>query len=94
MTKRKFVVSFDDFSKCIGEGAIKIEIFSDSFGKKIRDLSTGAFAVALEGYETNIHSKLFLTMWKCRGDNVNCLVARNELDGFHNKLKALNINVA
>ena len=94
MTKRKFIASFDDFTKCIGEGAIKIEIFSESLQKKMRELTSGAFAIALEGYETNITSKLFLTMWKCRGDNVNCLVARAELDGFHNKLKALNNCVA
>jgi len=60
----------------------------------MRELSTGAFAVALEGYETDVRSKLFLTMWKCRHDNVNCLVARAELDGFQNKLKALNKSVA
>jgi len=94
MTKRKFIVSFDDFSKCLGEGAIKIEIFSENLQKNMRELSTGAFAVALEGYETDVRSKLFLTMWKCRHDNVNCLVARAELDGFQNKLKALNKSVA
>ena len=89
MTKRKYVVPYEDFVKCLGEGAIGIDIFSKSFGEKIRMLSVGAFAVALEGYETNTTTKFFLVMWKCRGDNVNCLVTRSELDGFQSKLKTV-----
>lgn len=89
MSKRKFIISADDFSKCIGEGAISIEIFSEGLREEMRELSEGAFAVALQGYENNPSKKFFFTMWKCRGDNVNCLVARAELDGFRSKLDAI-----
>ncbi len=89
MTKRNFILSHDDFSKCIGEGAIKLEIFSKGFAEEASKLSVGAFAVALQGYENNTSKKLFLAMWKCRGEHVNCLVTRSELDGFQNRLKAL-----
>ena len=89
MSKRKYVITHDDFVKCIGEGAISIDIFSKSFGDEIRKLSIGAFAVALKGYESNPTTKFFLTMWKCRGDNVNCLVARAELAGFKSKMDSL-----
>jgi 16S rRNA C967 or C1407 C5-methylase (RsmB/RsmF family) len=88
MTKRKFIIEYDDFSKCIGEGAISIEIFTKGFCEESRKMPEGAFAVALKGYETNQSKKFFLTMWKCRGDHVNCLVARAELAGFRSKLDA------
>ena len=89
MTKRKFIISHEDFSKCLGEGAISIEIFSKGLGEEMKNLSEGAFAVALQGYENNTSKKFFITMWKCRGDNVNCLVAKAELDGFRSKLDAI-----
>lgn len=89
MTKRKFVIPYADFVNCIGEGAISIDIFNSILAEEMRKLSEGAFAVALEGYEHNASKKMFLVMWKCRGDNVNCLVARAELDGFRSKLDAL-----
>lgn len=92
MTKRKYVVSHDDFEKCVGEGAISIDIFGKPFGDEIRKLSVGAFAVALQGYENKPASKLFLTMWKCRGEHVNCLVARAELAGFQSKLNSVKSN--
>lgn len=89
MSKRKFIIDHEDFSKCIGEGAISIDIFSKELKEEMNKLSSGAFAVALKGYETDYAKKLFLVMWKCRGENVNCLVARAELDGFRSKLNAI-----
>lgn len=89
MTERKFVIPYDDFVKCMGEGAIGIESFSNSLGDELRKLSEGAFVVALDEYEHIPSKKFFLTMWKCRGDNVNCLVANNELAGFRSKLESV-----
>ncbi len=83
------MIAHEDFVKCVGDGAISIDIFSKSFGDEIRNLSVGAFAVALKGYESNPTTKFFLTMWKCRGDHVNCLVARAELAGFQSKLSSV-----
>jgi hypothetical protein len=55
----------------------------------MKAISLGAFVVALEGYEEDIAKKMYLVMWKCRGDNVNCLVTKSEMAHFENKLKAL-----
>jgi hypothetical protein len=30
-----------------------------------------------------------LVMWKCRGDALNCLVAKIEMDGMNSKLRAV-----
>jgi len=89
MTKRCYVISCDNFIKCLGEGAIKIEIFSEELATQMRALSVGVFAVAFEGYERNVTKKFFITLWKCRGDHVNCLVANAELAGFQSKLNSL-----
>ena len=58
--------------------------------KEIKPLSVGAFVVALEGYETNVVKKMFLTMWRCRGEGgtVNCLVTKIEQDGIKSKVRA------
>ena len=45
--------------------------------------------MALKGYELNIAKKMYLVMWRCRGDNVNCLVNAAEMAGFHSKMKAI-----
>mmetsp|Transcript_18670 Transcript_18670/g.21229 ORF Transcript_18670/g.21229 Transcript_18670/m.21229 type:complete len:83 (+) Transcript_18670:1970-2218(+) len=82
MTKRCYVISCDNFIKCLGEGAIKIEIFSEELATQMRTLSVGAFAVALEGYERNVTKKFFITLWICRGDHANCLFTNAELAGF------------
>lgn len=90
MTKRKLVVDHDDFLRCLGgPNMIKCESFSQQLATDIRSLSGGAFAVVLRGHEQNIAKKMFLTMWRCRGDNVNCLVKQFEQDGMRTKLKAL-----
>jgi hypothetical protein len=89
MTKRKVVLDRSDFIKCMGQGAVPCSDFSDDVAKQIREFSLGAFAVALRGFEKNINKKLFLTMWRCKGDNVNCLVAKPELDGMRSKLDTI-----
>jgi len=89
MTKRKFIVSYDDFVTCLDSGAISCAAFSAPLAAQIRDTSLGAFVVALKGYETNIAKKMYLVMWRCRGDNVNCLVNKSEMGGFESKLKAI-----
>jgi hypothetical protein len=51
-------------------------------------LEPGSFVVALKGYERDVFQKLFLVMWRCRGDAVDCLVAKVEMEGMKSKLRA------
>jgi 16S rRNA C967 or C1407 C5-methylase (RsmB/RsmF family) len=89
MTTRKFVISIRDFVKCLGKGAIKLSTFTTQFAEGVRQLNTGSFVVLLEGYETDIPKKLMMVMWRCRGDNINCLVTKIERDGMRSKLRAI-----
>mmetsp|Transcript_21599 Transcript_21599/g.24954 ORF Transcript_21599/g.24954 Transcript_21599/m.24954 type:complete len:87 (+) Transcript_21599:340-600(+) len=68
--------------KCLGEGAITIEISNEELATQMCALSVGVFVVALEGYDRNVMKKIFITLWICRGDHVNCLVTNAELAGF------------
>jgi len=87
MTKRKLIADFEDFTNCLGSGAIKIDTFSEDFASQILELDLGAFVVILKGYENEISKKMMLTMWRCRGETVNVLVPKKEVDGFRGKLK-------
>ena len=89
MTKRKFVLSHDDFLHCLKDGPIRCDSFSEEVGTQFQDLSLGAFVVALRGYEKNIVKKMYLVMWRGKGENVDCLVTKAEKGGFHSKLKAI-----
>jgi len=89
MTKRKLVVNFSDFANCLNSGAIYMKTFSDTLMPQLRELSVGSFVVVLEGYENEIDKKMFLVMWRCRGDAVNCLVSQIEIDGVKSKLRAI-----
>jgi len=88
MTKRKVVAAPDDFRKCLsGNGkTIHLSIFSESFRAQVKDLSSGAFAVVMEGYEDKLSDKLAATMWKCRGESVDGLVAKVEIDEILSKI--------
>jgi hypothetical protein len=94
MTKRKIVATYGDFSKCVDAEAIRLETFTDEFADAVRKLEQGSFVVALKGYEEDVFQKLFLVMWRCRGDAVNCLVAKVEMDGVKSKLRAIPENEA
>jgi len=89
MTKRKFIVSSEDFKRCLKYGAIPCDSFSEPLCSQMKALSLGAFVVALVGYEDDITKKMYLVMWKCRGDNINCLVNKLDMVAFHNKLDVL-----
>jgi 16S rRNA C967 or C1407 C5-methylase (RsmB/RsmF family) len=91
MSKRKYVVGIQDFRTCLlGEGkTIHLSKFSDALRDKLKDLSTGSFVVILEGYEDQLEQKLMICMWKCRGESVDGLVAKVEVDGLLSKLDAM-----
>eukprot|EP00978_Attheya_sp_CCMP212_P011427 scaffold28204_cov42-Attheya_sp.AAC.2 len=90
MTKQKIVADPMDFVKCIAPGGIRLEAtFTKEFTEKVRALAVGSFVVALNGYEMDIFKKMFLVMWRCRGDAINCLVAKVEMEGMRSKLRAL-----
>jgi 16S rRNA C967 or C1407 C5-methylase (RsmB/RsmF family) len=91
MSKRKFAIGPKDFYNCLKRGsnaAIPCESFSEPICKKLRETSLGAFVFVLEGYEFDISKKMYMVMWRCRGDAVNCLVCEAEMNGFKSKLKA------
>ena len=94
MTKRKIIATYGDFSKCVRAGTIRLETFTDEFADAVRKLEPGSFVVALKGYERDVFQKLFLVMWRCRGDAVNCLVTKVEMDGLKSKLRAIPENEA
>mmetsp|Transcript_32040 Transcript_32040/g.35500 ORF Transcript_32040/g.35500 Transcript_32040/m.35500 type:complete len:597 (+) Transcript_32040:1-1791(+) len=84
------VVDVDDFVNCIGVGAFELgEGFSSDFAERVRKLPVGSFVVILRGYETAYAQKMMMVMWRCRGDNVNCLVSKVEKLGMKSKLRAL-----
>ncbi len=90
MTKRKIVAEAKSFSECFAPGAIPITKFSSpAFAEEIRNLCVGAYVVALKGFENDAANKMFCVMWRCRGDNVNCLVSKKELSGMRSKINAL-----
>lgn len=92
MSKRKFIVNSCEFKKCLlGCRMIPCDTFNPSLARGIRSLSVGAFAIVLKGFVDNIEKKMILTMWRCRGDAVNCLVTQLEQDGMKSKLEALKL---
>jgi 16S rRNA C967 or C1407 C5-methylase (RsmB/RsmF family) len=89
MTKRKIITDFDDFVNCIKDGFNQISTFSDSVAKQMRELTPGSFVVALKGYENDIQKKFYLVMHRARGDHVQCLIARPELEGIEAKVRSI-----
>ena len=89
MQKRKLVANFQDFVQCLNSGAIYLSSFSSSFAEQMRQLSLGAFVVALEGFEDDYGKKMLMVMWRCRGEAVNCLVSKIETEGMKCKLRAI-----
>lgn len=91
MKKRLFLAGVNDFRVCLsGEGkTIHLSQFSENFRVQIAALSPGSFVVVLEGYEDTLDQKLVLCMWKCRGESVDGLVAKVEVDGILSKLDSI-----
>lgn len=87
MTKRKAIADQSDFQKCLSTDGIGIDQFSEVFAESLRGFALGAFVVALKGYEADIEKKMFLIMWKNRGETVNCFVTKAEQEGIKSKLK-------
>mmetsp|Transcript_7445 Transcript_7445/g.20703 ORF Transcript_7445/g.20703 Transcript_7445/m.20703 type:complete len:941 (-) Transcript_7445:2571-5393(-) len=93
MTKRVVVADPEDFVRCLGPGGIRLSQFSADFAEAVRALSMGSFVVALRGYERNVSQKMFIVMWRCRGDAMNCLVSKAELDGMFSKLRGKGVDI-
>ena len=86
----KIILGLADFKACLSTEYINPSNFSPAVAKQYSELSSGAFVVALKGFETNVAKKMFLTMWRCRDEKgtVMCLVAKVELEGMRSKLRA------
>ena len=93
MTKRVVVADPEDYVRCLGPGGIRLSQFSPEFAEAVRALTIGSFVVALRGYERNVSEKMFIVMWRCRGDAMNCLVSKPEMDGMFSKLRGKGIDV-
>ena len=64
-TRASFVAGVQDLKTCLrGDGkTIHLGKFSESFQAKVKDLSSGSFAVVMEGFEEKLASeKLVATM--------------------------------
>lgn len=88
MTKRKIVANLEDFKLCLDPKNILLPVFSEEFAAQAKALSVGSFVVQLKGHEDDYIRKLVLSMWRCRGENVNCLVTQAEIDGMKSKLRS------
>ena len=91
MTKRKVSAGPEDFAKCISgeQQVIPITHFSPEFAAEMVPFSAGPVVVLLKGYETDYKRKMFLVMWRCRSESLNCLVSKAEMEGMKSKLAAL-----
>jgi hypothetical protein len=90
MTKRKIVADIGDFAKCVDtESNLRLELFSYDFAEQVRKLDPGSFVVALKGYENDVFRKLFIVMWRCRKEAIDCLVGKVELEGMKSKIRAI-----
>ncbi|GAX22323.1 tRNA (cytosine34-C5)-methyltransferase [Fistulifera solaris] len=90
MSKRKFVANIDDFEKCLtSERFIQIAAFSDDLQSQIRELSIGSFVLILDGYEDELQHKMVVTLWRCRTDRVDQLVAQVERDAIVAKVRSI-----
>jgi hypothetical protein len=79
--KWKIFATYDDFGgKCIELGTICLEVISDEFAESVQKLEPGSSVVVLEGYKSDVFQKLFLVMWRCRGNAMDCLVAKVEME--------------
>merc|ERR1712008_587683 len=92
MTKRKIGIDLNDFEKCLQPETIQLEAFSEKFASAARSLTMGSFVVYLNGFEDDYIKKLIVVMWRCRGDAVNCLVNKAELDGMKSKVRSVMCN--
>mmetsp|Transcript_12098 Transcript_12098/g.17201 ORF Transcript_12098/g.17201 Transcript_12098/m.17201 type:complete len:939 (+) Transcript_12098:26-2842(+) len=89
MTKRKLTAKLDDFENCMAAGGISFDNFSADFAAAMKEITVGSFIVNCEGFEEDVFHKMTLVMWRCRGEAVNCLVAKIEMDGMRSKIRAL-----
>lgn len=91
MTKRVHDVGLADFKMCLTctNQAMPLEDFSPEFRDEMKDVEPGSFVAVLKGYEDQMHQKLVATMWKCRGDKVDGLVGKGDIEVLKNKLAAM-----
>ena len=89
MTKRLISADMDDFYKCIKEGFLELNTFSEPFQKSVEELEPGSFVVTLKGYEKDVAKKMYLSMWRRPNTCINCFVAKVEMEALMSKMRAL-----
>lgn len=89
MTKRLISADMDDFYKCVKEGFLELNTFSEPFQKRVEELEPGSFVVTLKGYEKDVAKKMYLSMWRRPNTCINCFVAKVEMEALISKMRAL-----
>lgn len=88
MTKRKFVVDRADFEVCLSAEVVSLTELSMKLRELLLPLSAGSMLMVLEGYEDG-DDKMMLAKWRCRGEKMDNLVPKVELQAMKDKLHAL-----
>jgi len=87
---RRMVVSLEDFKASMQIDPFLIaNLKDDTLKERIRALTPGCFVMVLEGYEKEYAKKMIMVMWRCRGDRLNCLVNKVEIEGMQSKIRCI-----
>lgn len=86
MTKRKILVSFDDFMLCLDNNERFVDIESFSVREEIRALDVGSFVLVLDGYDDHFEQTMVFTLWRCRQERVDKLVSKVDIAAMKTKL--------
>uniref|UniRef100_A0A7S2NS15 SAM-dependent MTase RsmB/NOP-type domain-containing protein n=1 Tax=Leptocylindrus danicus TaxID=163516 RepID=A0A7S2NS15_9STRA len=79
----------DDSGKKNEDLSVLEKPFTDAMIQECRGLDVGSFVFVLKGYEKDVmNSKMAMVAWKCRGEAINMLVGKEELEGAHSKIRA------
>ena len=90
MTKRKFVVSLEDFQNCLTDDRfVQITAFSEGLQTELKEMTVGSIVFVLDGHEDSLDQKLVACMWRCRTDRLDRLVSKVEVEAIRTKLNAL-----
>lgn len=90
MTKRKFVVCFEDFDKCFTAARhVEIKEFTQALQNQLKGLEQGSVVLILEGFEDQHNHKMVCTMWRCRSDRLDKMISKVEVDAIKTKLESI-----
>jgi hypothetical protein len=103
MKKRIYYVNQDDFRTSLATPGktMHLSTFSNDLAEQVRSVSPGAIVLVFDPTKFNISIEneqditsqpmpnFAAVMWKCRGDSLDCLVAKVEIDGLISMLDSM-----